>query len=165
MQQVIDEEKLIQIMPGTLDGFFHGCFILDKIQKVPNAATVWLVYLLSYFQSKMKTMDFARWMYSLDFLYFKCSELKDNELRAIVSALGNVQSYIANNANEDGSFSSDPHVSPIEETRQMLFSVNLFEDLRQDMAITWGYSEQQVNKIYSSIPSVKQTAEWIRSAS
>lgn len=68
LQQVVDEERLLSFVPRTLDGFYRVCFLLDKIGKQPDAPGVWMVYLMSFFNDNMKTPDFARYIYVLDFL-------------------------------------------------------------------------------------------------
>ena len=44
LQQVVDEEKILKIMPKTLDGFFKVCFILGHIEKSPANAGLCISY-------------------------------------------------------------------------------------------------------------------------
>jgi hypothetical protein len=48
LQSVIDEKKIVKIIPKDLDSFFKVCFILDNINKVPENANLWLIYILIY---------------------------------------------------------------------------------------------------------------------
>lgn len=59
LQKVIDEEKLVKIIPKTLGGFFKVCFILDHLNKIPENVNLWLVYLLSYVNTKLTLKDFS----------------------------------------------------------------------------------------------------------
>ena len=62
LQQVVDDEKLLSIVPRTLDGFYRVCYLLDKIGKQPDAPGVWLVYLASFFNDSIRAIDFARYI-------------------------------------------------------------------------------------------------------
>ena len=79
LQRVVDDETLFQIVPRTLDGFYQVCYLLDKLGKEPDAPGVWMVYLLTFFRDDMRAIDFAHFMYALDFLYFKCVDIMQNE--------------------------------------------------------------------------------------
>ena len=83
LQQVVDEERLLSIVPRTLEGFYRVCFLLDRIVKQPDAPGVWLVYLMSFFNDAMSAVDLARYIYALDFLYFKCRSVQKNERIAL----------------------------------------------------------------------------------
>ena len=165
LQQVVDEEALIRIVPKTLDGFYIVCYLLDKIQKAPDAPSVWLMYLLSFFREDMRAMDFARFMHAFDFLYFKCAELRENELYAIRPMLDMVKTYISNRVQDNGSLASDPNEAPVEETRQILFAVNLLEDIMQDAIVSWNMELPPIRRIFQTIHSVRQTASFLRAAS
>lgn len=165
LQQVVDEEKLLSIVPRTLDGFYRVCYLLDKIGKRPDAPGVWLVYLLSFFSRDMRSVDFARYIYALDFLYFHCAAMQENEKAALQSALAQAIAYIARRANADtGTFSRDPKESPLEETRQILFAVNLLEDIKQDAAVKLGLNLAVAGKIFELLPDAAKTAAFIRDA-
>ena len=116
LQLVVDEESVFKIVPRTLEGFYQVCYILDKIGKEPDAPGVWLVYLLTFFRDDMGARDFARLMYALDFLYFKCADVRQNEKAVIRQAVENATAYIKSRSKSDGSVASDPRQSPIEET-------------------------------------------------
>ena len=165
LQRVVDEEQLLSIVPRTLDGFYRVCYLLDKIGRQPDAPGVWLVYLLSFFDDAMPAIDFARYLYALDFLYFKCSYLQENEQSALEKAFVQATDYIGQRINADsGALATDPKVAPIEETRQVLFAVNLIEDLKQDAAVTWDANLPQASTIFEALPDATRTANYIRNA-
>ena len=165
LQQVVDEEKLLSIVPRTLDGFYRVCYLLDKIGKRPESPGVWLVYLLSFFSGDMRSVDFARYIYALDFLYFHCADMQENEKAALQPALAQAIAYIADRANADtGTFSHDPKESPLEETRQILFAVNLIEDIKQDAVVKLDLNLAVAGKIFELLPDAAKTAGFIRDA-
>lgn len=165
LQRVVDEEQLLSIVPRTLDGFYRVCYLLDKIGRQPDAPGVWLVYLLSFFDDAMPAIDFARYLYALDFLYFKCAYLQDNERSALEKAVVQATGYIRRRSNADsGTLASDPRVAPLEETRRILFAVNLIEDLKQDAAVTWDANLPQATTIFEALPDATKTANYIRNA-
>lgn len=132
LQEVIDSEKILKIMPRTLQGMYETCYILDSIDKKPDNAGLWLVYLLSFLKEDMSVRDMACLMFALDFLYSACGTLNDNEQDALVAALDKVCSFIGKQkVGENGLFSTDPMQKPLEETRQVLFCANMLENINQ----------------------------------
>lgn len=167
LQQVVDEEKLLSIVPHTLEGFYRVCYLLDKIGKRPDAPGVWLVYLASFFTDAMRPVDFARYIYALDFVYFNRSDLQENERTVLQRAIEQAISYISRriDANaETGALAIDPHEAPLEETRQILFAINLIEDIKQDAAVKLGLPLATAEKIFELIPDAAKTAGYIRDA-
>ena len=165
LQQVVDEETVFRIVPRTLEGFYQVCYLLDKIGREPDTPGVWLVYLLTFFTSNMKSIDFAHFMYALDFLYFKCAEIKSNEMQVLKDAIENATDYIRGCTNEaDGSLAIDPAEPPLEETRRLLFATNVLEDIKQDAAVSFGMELPKVEKIFETIPDASSTANYIRNA-
>lgn len=165
LQQVVDEERLLAIVPGTFEGFYRVCYLLDRIQKAPDNPGVWLVYLASYFNPDMPALDLARFMFSLDFLYFKCAALQPNELRVVHKAIVDAGVYVKSRAGQaNGSLAIDPRVAPLEETRQILFAVNLLEDLQQDARVSLGIDLPAIGKIFETLPDASQTAGFIAGA-
>ena len=84
LQGVIDENKIVKIIPKDMDSFFKVCFILDNLNKIPQNANLWLVYLLSYINKDTSLEDISKIVYCIDFLYSKI-ELKPNELTQLIS--------------------------------------------------------------------------------
>jgi hypothetical protein len=163
LQGIIDENKIVKIIPKDLDSFFKVCFILDNLNKIPQNANLWLVYLLSYIDKNIMLEDISKITYCIDFLYSKIG-LKQNELTQLVSKskelLGKIKMYYKN----DGSYRSSLKVSPLEETRFALFSINLLEDLVQDMIFY--YSDKPsvsnlkpIKKIYENAGDIEKIYE------
>lgn len=162
LQQVIDEEKILKIIPKTLDGFFKVCFILNHIEKTPVNANLWLVYLLSFLDQKLNSYELFQLIYSLDFLYPKI-ELKENELKRLIAGIKQIQNQIDKFAKPDGSFQSEKSLAPLEDTRYSLFVINILEDLIQDILYYYGndIKLKPITKIYQSIPQINKTYEFI----
>ena len=163
LQTAVDKRQLVKIMPTTLDGFYRVCFLLERMNESPESPGVWLVYLASFFQRGLSALAFARWMFCLDFLYFKCGELGDNEQRTVKKALADAEGEIHERAQADGSFGGDPNAAPVEETRRFLFAANLLEDVRQDFAVDYG-GVAKVKRIFEVLPDFAKTAAFIRKA-
>lgn len=164
LQGVIDENKIVEIIPKDLDSFFKVCFILDNLNKIPQNSNLWLVYLLSYINKNISLEDISKIVYCIDFLYSKI-ELKPNELTQLISKvkelMGNIKEFYQN----DGSYKSSLKVSPLDETRYALFSINLLEDLIQDMIYYYSVTElEPVKKIYENAGNIKKTYKLIKSA-
>lgn len=167
LQSVIDENKIVKIIPKDLDSFFKVCFILDNLNKIPINAHLWLVYLLSYINKNILLEDISKIVYSIDFLYSKI-ELKPNEIIELVSKSKDLIEMINNYYQKDGSYRSSVAVSPLEETRYALFSINILEDLIQDMIFYYSKNYPKilskvkpVKKIYENIKDIEKTYEFI----
>lgn len=157
LQKVVDDQEIVKFIPKDLDSFFKICFILDNINKVPSNANLWLVYLLSYVNDKLNLEKVSQIVYCVDFLYSKI-ELKENELNLLASKIKELLKLINNYARKDGSYVSSIKVSPLDETRYALFSINLIEDLIQDMIFYYGCSEfNPIKKIYENIVNLDRT--------
>lgn len=162
LQQVIDEEKILKIMPKTLDGFFKVCFMLNHIEKTPINANLWLVYVLSFLDQKLNSYELFQLIYSLDFLYPRV-ELKKNELSRLIDGLRNIDKQIKQLAKADGSFQSDKTIAPLEDTRYSLFVINILEDLIQDILYYYGnnINLQPITHIYQNVLYIDKTFEFI----
>lgn len=157
LQGVIDENKIVKIIPKDLDSFFKICFILDNLGKIPQNANLWLVYLLSYISNNLTLEEISKIVYCIDFLYSKI-ELQPNELAQLVSKIKELLKKIKSFYCEDGSYRSSLKVSPLEETRYALFSINLIEDLIQDMIFYYSISElKPIKKIYENVDDIEKT--------
>jgi hypothetical protein len=158
LQGVIDENRIVKIIPNDLDSFFRVCFILDNIDKIPKNANIWLVYLLSFVCENTSLEDISKIVYSIDFLYSKIEELRPNELALMVGKVKELLAQIRRYCRQDGSYSSSNSVSPMEETRCALFSINLIEDLIQDMLHYYGASGlSPIRKIYENVEDIQKT--------
>ena len=161
-QQVIDENKMIKIIPKTLDSFFKACFILNNLEKTPENSNLWLVYMLSFTEQKLNSYELFQLAYCLDFLY-PLKELEKNELDLLVKKIKEILKMTNDFSTEEGSYISDKRIPPLEETRYCLFVVNVLEDLIQDII---HYSDDETNlkpvtSIYQNIPDIEKTHDYI----
>ncbi|MFZ6016989.1 MAG: hypothetical protein ACOYU0_05160 [Nitrospirota bacterium] len=157
LQDVIDENQIVKIIPKDLDSFFKVCFILDNLNKIPQNAVLWLVYLLSYINKDISLEDVSKITYCIDFLYSKI-DLKTNELTQLINKIKELLEKIKMFYQEDGSYRSSLRVSPLEETRYALFSVSLLEDLIQDIIFYYSVVElKPIKKIYENVEDVEKT--------
>lgn len=162
LQNVIDENQIVKIIPKDLDSFFKVCFILDNMNKIPKNANIWLIYLLSYFNSNITLENIAQIVYCIDFLYSKIS-LKENELEQLKKTTIEILKKIKNCFKENGSYYSSKLASPLEETRYALFSINLIEDLIQDLIFYYSITEiPPIKKIYENISDIEKTYKFIK---
>lgn len=144
-------------MPKDLDSFFKICFILDNINKIPKNANLWLIYLLSYIDNNVTLENISKIVYCIDFLYSKI-ELKQNELIQLVNKIKELLEKIKTFYKKDGTYISSLESSPLEETRCALFSINLLEDLIQDIIFYYSTTElKPINKIYENVEDVIKT--------
>lgn len=172
LRRVVDDGVAFSIIPKTLDGFFEACFLMKHLTRFPDDAGLWLVYLFSLLDADMAPARLARAMYAIDSLYFRAIDvsslgLRDNEHRIMVDGLRQIHERIRTFSWTGGSV--DPTVSPLEELRQMVFVVNLFEDWRQDVFYRWGElprppEVRPAGTIFESIPEVADVARRIRAA-
>jgi len=164
IQGVIDENKIVKIIPKDLDSFFKVCFILDNLNKIPQNANLWLVYLLSYINEGISLEDISKIVYSIDFLYSKI-ELNPNEIAQLISNIPKLIRMVNGFYQNDGSYKSSLTSSPLDETRYALFSINLLEDLIQDMIYYYSVTElEPIKKIYENVRDVEKTYRLIKGA-
>jgi len=164
LQSVIDENKIVKIIPQDLESFFKICFILDNINKIPQNANLWLIYLLTFINENISLEDISKVVYCIDFLYSKI-RLQNNELTQLVSKVKQLLEMVKGFYQGDGSYKSSSTLSPIDETRYALFSINLLEDLIQDMIYYYPESAKElkpINKIYENVESIDKTYNLIK---
>lgn len=164
LQRVVDEKETLKIVPGDLRGFYEVCYFLDKLGKPPDNPGVWVVYLISFFRPQMTAMDLARFMFALDYLYFQCETIRENEKRQLAKVARELAAVVGGCQWDGGMFAGDPRQPPMEETRRILFAINLLEDLTQDIATYLDAGLAKAKKIFQLVPNVAQTAEQIRNA-
>jgi len=151
-------------MPKDLDSFFKVCFILDHLNKIPQNANLWLIYLLTYINKDILLEDITKIVYCIDFLYSKI-DVKPNELNQLINKVEELILKIKSFYQDDGSYKSSLTSSPLEETRYALFSINLLEDLIQDIIYYYSVSElQPIKKIYENVNDIEKTSKLIREA-
>ncbi|MEM4337151.1 MAG: hypothetical protein QXG86_04065 [Candidatus Woesearchaeota archaeon] len=164
LQGIIDDKKIVKLIPYNLDSFFKICFVLDHIQKVPRNANLWLIYLLSYVNESLDLEKIFQITYCIDFLYSKI-ELKENELNQLVPKIEELLRMIDKFAQENGSYTSSAKISPIEETRYALFSINLIEDITQDIIFYYQVRNlEPITKIFMNIKNLQKTFSFLKEA-
>lgn len=165
LQRVVDHNVEFKIVPKTLKGIHEVCFLMEKMGKQPDAPNVWLVYLATFFVNELSSIDFARFIFAFDFIYFKCNEILENERQTIKQMVMNVTDYIERRAvGNKGQFKIDPNESLLDGLSHLVFAVNRLEDIKQDAAITFGIDVPIVKKIFETIPNVAETVNQIKSA-
>jgi len=164
LQSIIDENQIVKFIPKDLDSFFKVCFIMDNMNKIPQNANIWFIYLLSYINSNLKLDELAKIAYYIDFLYSKI-ELKPNELSQLVLKIKELREITEECYKGDGSYKSSLKTSAWEETRYALFAINLLEDLTQDIIFYYAVSDlKPITKIYENIPDIDKTYKLLKSA-
>lgn len=161
LQQVIDDDKKLSILPKDLNGLYKTCFILDCIDKTPKNANLWLIYLLTYIKSDNTLLSIYQITYCMDFLYSKIV-LKTNEQPCFKNALLNIKKHISSYYDKRGFYYSDNTNSLINETRYALFSINLLEDMIQDYI--YYYKDEELTPIkfiYESIEDIEFIYKYI----
>ncbi|NMC00572.1 MAG: hypothetical protein GYA35_09865 [Thermoanaerobaculaceae bacterium] len=164
LQGVIDENKIEKIIPKDLDSFFKICFILDNLNKIPQNANLWVVYLLSYINKSITLENISKIVYCIDFLYSKI-DLEPNELTQLIGKVNDLIELINEFYQNDGSYRSSLTSSPLDETRYALFSINLLEDLIQDMIYYYSVEElKPIKKIFEKVKNIEKTYRLIKRA-
>ncbi len=165
LQKVIDEEKLVKVIPKTLEGFFKVCFILDHLNKIPENINLWLIYLLSYINKKLTLKEIAMLTYSFDFLYskiplnqFQSNELIEieNKIKVLIQTIDSFYDF------REELYKSSIEESPLEETRYALFSINIMEDIIQDIIYCHQANLTPITKIYQNVRELLKIAEKIQ---
>ena len=64
----------------------------------------------------------------------------------------------------NGSFQSSKIISPLDDTKYALFTINILEDLTQDILFYYGPQPalKPIKKIYQTVPFVEKTFEFIQ---
>ncbi|MGC9059638.1 MAG: hypothetical protein ACP5JR_00150, partial [Thermoplasmata archaeon] len=142
-------------------------FILNfqhDLNKIPQNANLWLIYLLSYINKDIQLEDISKIVYCIDFLYSKI-ELKPNELTQLSGKIEELMRMIDRFYQNDGSYKSSLTSTPLDETRYALFSINLLEDLIQDLIFYYSVKElKPIRKIYENVQDVERTCMLILKA-
>jgi len=120
LQAVVDHNKIVKIIPKDLESFFKVCFILDGLNKVPDNASLWLVYILSYISDSLCLEDVSKIVFCLDFLYTK-TVLKCNELNKFVVGVKELLQRVKECYCGDGSYRSSPRRSPLRKRGTLCF--------------------------------------------
>lgn len=163
IQKVIDENKIIKIIPKKLESFFKVCFILDHIDKIPQNLNLWLIYLLSYINNEeLDLKKISMLIYSIDFIYSKIDKIENNEIKELEKKIEHLLNLINKKYyNEKGFYESNTMESPYNETRFALFSINLLEDIIQDSIYYHNANFTPIKKIYQNVKSPLKIMEMI----
>lgn len=163
LERAVDEKRITEIVPDNLTGFFETCLLLDRLKRYPENIGLWLVYACSFFSTEMSPLDFGRWAFCVDFLYFIAEKLRDNEISVLVEKIRAVPVLAEELSQDDGSFTKDPAMAPFEETRAVLSAINLVEDITQHLHYRRGQSTlPPAAKIYQSVPDCARAAAYVR---
>lgn len=116
---------------------------------------------MSYINDRITLEEVSKIVYCIDFLYPKF-ELKPNELTQLIKKIKELIKIIDSFSQKDGSYRSSSIFSPLEETRYALFSLNLLEDLIQDMRYYYDVKDfKPISKIYEHVKDIKKTYNFI----
>ena len=153
LQEIVDQEKEYNIIPKTLDGFYKACFLMSSIKEYPTNHSLWLVFGASFYSDQLNSLELARLIYSLDFLYGGSGELEENTLNVFVETMQKITTHLA--MAEGNEFKTNVNLSPHEEVVNFLFAVNLYEDIVQELRFLYGVDcFPSVGKIFQSINDV-----------
>ncbi len=155
LRAIVDKNNVFRIVPKNLEGFYKACFVLDSIGRQPEELSLplWLVYGVSLHSVNMSTYDFARLIYSLDYLYGKAGTLAKNEIDALAGAIEKFALYIDDVQRRN--FQTSPDLSPKDEIANFLFAVSLYEDLVQELIHVEGIKTfKPIKKIFQSVKDI-----------
>jgi len=181
LQQKIEDTVLdgvdFRLIPATLEGFFEACVILEAMERCPDALDVWFRKALQFADEAATLEEVFRASFCLDYLYFckpvpsSASERAqaDDSLRR----LGDILCTFVEKVNEaylgEGRFQSKHRKDLCEETRYALFTINVVEDMIQDI---WHYYPKiagsiqgfptPIRRIYQSIAHPTEIAKFVR---
>lgn len=150
LQGIVDREQIFKIIPKTLDGFYKACFLMEQINEYPTNHSVWLVYGESFYSDELNSRELARLIYSLDFLYGGSDELDTNVLNSFVETMQKITLRMISMQNKNLQTCTD--LSPKEEIVNFLFTVNLYEDIVQELRVLYGVDcFSPIIKIFHSV--------------
>jgi len=158
LQSVIDTEQIVKFIPKDLDSFYKICFLIDKLNETPVNTNLWLIYVFTFFNEKMTSYQTAQLIYCIDFLYSKTT-LQDNEITQVIETLKKIKQYCKTHQKPDGRFETSAEISPKEEARNLLFTLNLLEDLTQDSIVYYNAKLTPIEKIFEDIQNPEKVLE------
>ncbi len=157
LQDIVDKDKKFIVMPKTLSGFYESCFLMHKLNRIPENRNLWIVYLASYLNEGMNSQELAQFVFSLDFLYSSIETLEEKELDSVVNSINSVKRILDNHYKAD--FKTAKHLTPNDEIKNYLFAINLYEDIIQDIIANYEPDSYEpdfkpITKIFQSIPDI-----------
>ena len=140
LEQLVDSWQEVILCAKSLNDLFQICFLLDKLKKIPDRNHEWIKLVHDNYAIGDSTQELAYMMFIVDFLYGGTSELDDPTLKAIIGMMMKIQQSIASLL-ETGLDDN------------LLFSINLYEDVIQELRILHNVNEfPSVERIYQTIP-------------
>jgi len=100
----------------------------------------------------------------LDFLYsnIDIGNLRDNEINNIIKSIKQIDKILKRCYQCNSSYVSSSKDSPFEETRYALFSINLLEDLIQDLIYNYEVKDlKPIKRIYQSLNNFSKTYDFV----
>lgn len=159
LERVVDDNELLNIAPKNLPDFYKVCFLLERMDKTPVNASVWLVYLSTAHRNDVKdSFLFAQFIFSLSFLYFRAGEISKNEREVLVDVLAWADNFVRGKITAGGLECTSPNIAPAEEIRHILFAVNLMEDITQDACHYFGLKLPEIKRIFQNLPAAQVDA-------
>lgn len=107
----------------------------------------------------------SRFVFSLDYLYSGIETLEQNELRTVIKSIAAVAKLL--DRHHAANFRTSNVLSPREEIRNYLFSVNPYEDLVQDVILNYMKEERNrelppITKIFQTVKDIEKVHAEIR---
>lgn len=167
LQKIIDEDKQFSIPPKDISGFYESCFLMNRLNRIPDNRNLWIVYLASYLSKDLNSRELFQFMFSLDYLYSSIAILQENELKAVVDSIKASARLLKDHSDAD--FRSANHLSLDEEVRNHLLSINLWEDISQDIianykSATYDPGLKPTKKIFESVSEIDRICSIVSAA-
>jgi hypothetical protein len=169
----INNGTFMTISDDNLPSIFRACMLLSVLNTPPTDPEGIMHKVARLVNSSMNLRDVSLATYCLDFLYFSVPppiqsegkildpDILDGLSRMIHQLISVIQSYY----NTDGYYSSNSESSSIVDTRYAVFSINLLEDVIQDLIHHYGTTDfasfTPINKIFSGIPDVAKVSNFV----
>lgn len=156
----------IDVRPDNLSDLFVVCQLMASIGHFPGDPGGWLERSLNVLPESASPSELAWCMFIIDFIYFQYSDRKRPyvQMDRDLMVLG-----VERLASEIGRFSwITPGTSTSDgDLRKMLYVVNMFEDWRQDVAVTLSGAVsspavRRAERIFECVPCVSDVARHIR---
>ena len=157
LQKIIDKDKQFSIPPKDISGFYESCFLMNRLNRIPDNRNLWIGYLASYLSKDLNSRELFQFMFSLDYLYSSITVLQENELKVVVDSIKEVAKLLKDHSNADFRTAND--LGPKDEVRNYLFSINLWEDISQDIIANYksaAYNPglKPTKKIFESVSEI-----------
>jgi len=152
LQKVVDNKEIFQIIPETLEGFYHACVLMEHLNRIPININMWLIYLISYFNINLTSHQMTMLVYAMNFLYSN-TKLNQNEINILHETLTNIEAYVSTKFKEK-KVTTSINISPVEEIRYFLVIINFLEDMIQDAIFNYDIDKSPIRKIFQTVPDI-----------